>query len=167
MFGMRATRRWATILVVASASLVLVSGCSASSSADSAAGSSEVPDPCELLSAELIIRPILGVDPGQPALTTEDPAVRKLCLFSTGLFLEIEVAENYDRSVAQIRLPEAGATTQDLTGVGQEALLSNYGDGVFQVVARDDRYYVGVTGVITAEQATELASSMLAAIDQG
>ncbi len=169
MLDMKSTRRKAAAAVLMLASLSLLPGCSSGSSTSSqgaAEVAGEVPDPCELLSATDTIEPILGTAPGTPKLATEDPAVRKLCLYSTGLFLEIELAENYDRSVAQIREPETGATSQELTGVGEQALLSDYGDGVFQVVALDGDYYVGVTGVIAADQATALASAMLEALDQ-
>lgn len=163
---MRSTAR---VLAAASALVVaacLVSACgSGSSASSSASGAADgVPDPCELLSTTDTIEPILGSDPGAPQMTTEDPDVRKVCLYAAGLFLEIETAANYEQSIAAVKDPATGATTQDLTGVGEQAILAAYGEGINQVVALAGDYYVGVTGVISPEQATELATAMVDAL---
>lgn len=162
----------ARVLAASSALLMavsLVSACGgdtgdSASSASSAAAVSGVPDPCELLSATDTIEPILGFDPGAGDVATEDPDIRKVCLYAAGLFLEVEVAANYEQSVAAVKDPATGATTQELTGVGDQAILAAYGDGINQVVALVDDYYIGVTGVISPEQATELAKAMVESI---
>jgi len=136
----------------------------APSGSDSANADGAVPDPCELLSVADTIEPILGFDPGTPEVNTQNPEVRKVCLYTAGLFLEVEIAANYEQSVAAIKDPATGATTQDLAGVGEKALLSDYGEGINQVVALAGDYYVGVTGVMSPEQASELASAMVDAI---
>ena len=124
----------------------------------------EVPDPCTLLSTADTIEPILGFDPGAPQMTTEDPKVRKVCLYAAGLFLEVEIAANYEKSVAAVKDPSTGSTTQALTGVGDEAILASYGEGINQVVALAGDYYIGVTGVMSPEQATDLAKAMVDAV---
>ncbi|MDI1289139.1 MAG: hypothetical protein PSX37_04200 [bacterium] len=158
-------RRTARPLAAAGALLMSVSllaGCGGGST--SAAPDGEVPDPCTLLSTADTIEPVLGVDPGAPSMTTEDPKVRKVCLYAAGVFLEIEIAANYEQSVAAVEDPATGATTQKLTGVGVEAILASYGEGINQVVALAGEYYIGVTGVMSPEQATDLATAMVEAV---
>ena len=162
---MRAT---AQVLAATSALLMavsLVTACGGDSGAStSAVGASGVPDPCELLSVTDTIEPIVGFDPGTSQMTTEDPDVRKVCLYAAGLFFEVEVAANYEQSVSAVKDPATGATTQELTGVGDAAILASYGEGINQVVALAGDYYIGVTGVVSPEQATDLATALVDAI---
>ncbi len=159
---MRRTARAVAAAVALLMSASLLAGCGGETT--SAASDGEVPDPCTLLSTSDTIEPVLGVDPGAPSMTTEDPKVRKVCLYATGVFLEIEIAANYEQSVAAVEDPATGATTQALTGVGDEAILASYGEGINQVVALAGDYYIGVTGVMSPEQATDLATAMVDAV---
>ncbi len=163
---MRATARLlaATSALLMAVSLVTACGGDSGASSSSAAGASGVPDPCDLLSVADTIEPIVGFDPGASQMTTEDPDVRKVCLYAAGLFFEVEVAANYEQSVSAVKDPATGATTQELTGVGDEAILASYGEGINQVVALAGDYYIGVTGVVSPEQATELATALVDAI---
>ena len=161
---MHASRTLLASLALASAVLLAGCGNSTDPSPSTAAAVSGIPDPCTLLSPTDTIEPILGKDPGTGTMNAEDPEVSKVCLFSSGLVLQIESSDRYDEAVELILAPSTGATTQDLNGVGDEAILADYGGGINQVVARDRDYWVGVTGIITPEQATELATAMLAAL---
>lgn len=158
---MQVGRRTLAAMTVVSA--LLMAGCGGASTSTSAS-SSGIPDPCTLLSASDTITPILGSDPGAGSMNAEQPEVSKVCLFTSGLILQVETADRYEEAVALILEPSTGATTQELTGVGDKALIADYGGGINQVVASNGEYWVGVTGVITADQATELATAMLAAI---
>ncbi len=111
-----------------------VSACGGGSTPTSAT-SSGIPDPCTIVSVADVTT-IIGSDPGTPTPNAPSPEVSRVCLFSTGLILEVADASGYDQAVAQVLDPATGATTQELTGVGDAALLADYGAGISQVVAR-------------------------------
>ena len=158
---MQARSRILAALIVATA--LLLAGCGAGSSSTPSADGS-IPDPCTLISAVETITPILGFDPGTGTVNADQPGASKVCLFTSGLILQVETADRYEEAVSLIADPATGATTQELTGVGDEGLIADYGDGINQVVARNSDFWVGVTGVITAQQATQVAQAMLAAL---
>jgi hypothetical protein len=125
----------------------------------------EVPDPCALLDAGEVTD-LLGADPGTGTASGPVPDVRKVCIYSSGLILAVEVAGNYDSSVAIIRDDPLGATVEDVDGVGAEAIWQDFSGGVGQLVALGDAYFVGVsvpTGGQPAAQA--ITEAMLAALE--
>ena len=136
---------------------------SAEESAPAEDTSGGIPDPCTLLTVEEITA-IVGADPGTATPNTVAPDVRKVCMFDSGLILATEVAEDWDMSVENILNESTGATTKELSGVGEKALFSDYGMSITQVVALEGDYFVGVTGALTEAQATALAEAMLAAL---
>ena len=158
---MHARRRILAAVVVAAA--VLLTGCGAGATSTPSADGS-IPDPCTLISVADTITPILGSDPGTGSVNADQPDVSKVCLFTSGLILQVETADRYDEAVSLILDPSTGATTQELTGVGDDGLIADYGEGINQVVAHNSDFWIGVTGVITAQQATQLAQAMLAAL---
>ena len=104
----------------------------------------EVPDPCTLV-AEGQLTADLGAPVGTGTPQTVDPKQRKICRYDSGLILAVEVAGNYDASVAGIRQNSGGATITELPGVGNAAIWQDFGNGMGQFVAQGDTYMVGVT----------------------
>jgi hypothetical protein len=104
----------------------------------------EVPDPCTLV-AQGQLAADLGASPGNGTLQTVDPSQRKICRYDSGLILAVEVAGNYDASVAGIRQNSGGGAITELPGVGKAAIWQESGNGTGQLVARGDTYMVGVT----------------------
>jgi hypothetical protein len=124
----------------------------------------EVPDPCALLDEDEVDA-LLGADAGTGSVNAVVPEQRKVCMYSGGVSLAIEVAEHYEASVEIIRDDPVGATIEDVEGVGAEAIWQDFTGGVGQILARGDDYFVGVSvvagGLPTAQA---LAEAMLAAL---
>jgi hypothetical protein len=116
----------------------------ASSSGGAKTSGGEVPDPCTLVAPGQLAAD-LGASPGAGTPQTVDPTQRKICRFDSGLILAVEVAGNYDASVAGIRQNSGGATITELPGVGKAAIWQELGNGMGQLVAQGDPYMVGVT----------------------
>jgi hypothetical protein len=124
----------------------------------------EVPDPCTLV-AEGQLAADLGAPVGTGTPQTVDPKQRKICRFDSGLILAVEVAGNYDASVAGIRQNSGGATITELPGVGNAAIWQDNGSGMGQFVAQGDTYMVGVTVPQGGEApALTIAKEMLEAL---
>jgi hypothetical protein len=116
----------------------------ASSSTGGATTGGDVPDPCTLV-AQGQLAADLGASPGTGTPQSVDPTQRKICRYTSGLILAVEVAGNYDASVEAIRQNSGGATITELPGVGKAAIWQDFGNGTGQLVAQGDSYMVGVT----------------------
>lgn len=132
-------------------------------SASAAAPAGEVPDPCTLLTTDQISA-ITGSDPGAPTPNAVYPDVRKICKFDGGLILAVEIADDYDGSVAMVKGDTNVEDSEDVAGVGDTAFFSTYAGGVTQLLAVQGDYFVGVTSMLDKDQATQLAQEMLAAL---
>lgn len=132
-------------------------------SASAAAPTGEVPDPCALLTAEEISA-ITGSDPGTPKPNAVYPDVRKICKFDGGLILAVEVAEDYDGSVAMVKGDSNVEDSEDVSGVGDKAFFSTYTFGATQILAVQGDYFIGVTSLLDKEKSIALAQAMLAAL---
>lgn len=166
-------RAMATAAIGSALLLTAACGSSTSSAPSSAASSGEaapspvasgtVPDPCTLLSADSISA-IIGVDPGASQSTAEGPVANALCVYDVGPILSIGLAADWDAMMKETTGNTEGATTTDLSGLGKEALLTEL-NGVLNLSALGDTYYVGVTGDITADQAKAIVTAMLEAAE--
>ncbi|MBK9739967.1 MAG: hypothetical protein IPO93_10710 [Actinobacteria bacterium] len=122
-----------------------------------------VPDPCGLLSQDELAS-ILGAAPGEGTVQGPSPEMRKVCTLPDGTILGVEVAVDYDATLAAVEKSGLDATLTDVSGVGDKATLITYDVGVLQLLAVEGDYFVDVTGMITEAQATALVKAMLAAI---
>lgn len=120
----------------------------------------EVPDACALLSSEELTS-ILGADPGTAVDESFDPKQRRICTFTSGLILAVEVAENWqgDASFGLIDNPSV-----EVDGIGEEAHWQDIGGGISQFVALGPDYFVALTVNGGQETAERLGEAMLAAL---
>ncbi|MCX6431531.1 MAG: DUF3558 family protein [Actinobacteria bacterium] len=132
-------------------------------SASAAAPTGEVPDPCALLTADEISA-ITGSDPGTPKPNAVYPDIRKICNFEGGLILAVEVAADYDGSVAMVKGDTNVEDSEDVSGVGDKAFFSTYTFGATQILAVQGDYFIGVTSLLDKEKSIALAQAMLAAL---
>jgi Protein of unknown function (DUF3558) len=133
-----------------------------SDDADDDASGGEVPDPCTLLPAPELTA-LLGADQGTGTVQAVAPDQRKVCTYDSGLFLAVELAENWDASISLIESSGVGSV-QEVPGVGEAAIWQDIGGGVGQFVALGPEYFVGVT--LSGDQAAgqAVAEAMLAAL---
>jgi hypothetical protein len=132
----------------------------ADSSAPAEASGSEsnaVPDACALMTAARL-GALLGVDPGSGEPRSVSPD-RSVCFYSTGVITAVEIAANYEASRRIIE--DNGSTTTDIAGVGTAAFYDSNG----QVIAKGEKYFVGVTAVVPADRLTDAARELLAAAE--
>jgi hypothetical protein len=125
------------------------------------AGETGVPDACSLLSSADLSE-LLGVDqgPGNPQSVSPD---RTVCFFEAGTITSVELAANYQASRDIIEADPSRNVT-DVSGVGEEAFFDDLG-GVAQLVAKGERYFVGVTFVYeTPESGIETGKQIVAAM---
>ncbi|MEV5003688.1 hypothetical protein [Nocardioides sp. LML1-1-1.1] len=124
-----------------------------------AAPTGEVPDPCTLLDTEQLTD-LLGADPGEGSVAGPVPDQRKICTFSTGVILAVEVAADWDETLVQLEKNAGKDALEPAAGVGTEAYWQEKGQ---QLIALGEHYFVGVTG---ADQAAgkAVAEGMLAAL---
>jgi len=122
----------------------------------------EVPDPCTLVPAPELAA-LLGGDQGTGTVQAADPDQRKVCTYDSGLFLAVELAENWDASIGLIESSGVGSV-QEVPGVGEAAIWQDIGGGVGQFVALGPEYFVGVT--LSGDQAAgqAVAEATLAAL---
>lgn len=120
----------------------------------------DVPDACALLSSEELTS-ILGADPGTAVDESFDPKQRRVCTYTSGLILAVEVAENWqgDASFGLIDNPSL-----EVDGIGEEAHWQDIGGGVSQLVALGPDYFVALTVNGGQETAERLGEAMLAAL---
>jgi hypothetical protein len=130
--------------------------------ADESGGSvgGDVPDACALLSSEELTS-ILGSDPGTAVDESFDPVQRRVCTYTSGLILAVEVAENWqgDASFGLIDNPSV-----EVEGIGEEAHWQDIGGGTSQLVALGPEYFVALTVNGGQETAERLGEAMLAAL---
>jgi hypothetical protein len=130
-------------------------GESTTTAAESSPSASDgVPDACGLI-AEDQLSEILGVPvgagSGQGASTD-----RSICIYATsGVITSIEVADNYELS-RQI-IEDDGRATEDVSGVGTAAFYDEAG----QLIARGDRYFVGISAAGDIETLKLVAARLL------
>lgn len=119
----------------------------------------EVPDPCTLVDTEQLTD-LLGSDPGEGTGAGTVPDQRKICTFSSGVILAVEVAEDWDRTLQQFEENVGKDALAPVPGVGEEAYWQEVGR---QFIVLGQHYFVGVTG---ADQAAgqAVAEAMLAAL---
>jgi len=125
------------------------------------AGETDVPDACSLISSADLSE-LLGADqgPGNPQSVSPD---RSVCFFEAGTITSIEIAANYQASRDIIEADPSRNVT-DVSGVGAEAFFDDLG-GVAQLVAKGERYFVGVTFVYeTPESGIETGKQIVAAM---
>lgn len=138
-------------------------GTTGATGTDDVAVGGEVPDPCSLITAEQL-GGILGSDPGAGTVQAVVPDQRKVCFYDTGLILAVEVAENWEASIAILRDSGTGSVT-DVSGIGESAIWQDVGGGVGQLLALGPDYFVGVTVVAGGQSAGEqVAEIMLQAL---
>jgi hypothetical protein len=120
----------------------------------------EVPDACALLSNEELTS-ILGADPGTAVDESFDPKHRRICTYTSGLILAVEVAENWqgDASFGLIDNPSV-----EVEGIGEEAHWQDIGGGTSQFVALGSEYFVALTVNGDQETAERLGEAMIAAL---
>jgi hypothetical protein len=120
----------------------------------------DLPDPCALVD-DADLADLLGTDPGDGELAAPVPAQRKTCIYPSGLVLAVEVASNWQGSLAVIRGELGASALEPVLGVGEEAYWQ--ADGA-QLLALDDGHFVGVSvGSGTKDAARAIAEAMLAA----
>ncbi len=124
-----------------------------------AAPTGEVPNPCTLLDTEQLTD-LLGTDPGEGTVAGPVPDQRKICTFSSGVILAVEVAADWDQTLAQLEKHAGKDALVPAAGVGTQAYWQ---EGGRQLIALGEHYFVGVTG---ADQAAgqAVAEGMLAAL---
>lgn len=124
-----------------------------------AAPTGEVPNPCTLLDNEQLTD-LLGADPGEGTVAGPAPDQRKICTFSTGVILAVEIAADWDETLVQLEKHAGKDALVPAAGVGTQAFWQEEGR---QLVALGEHYFVGVTG---ADQAAgkAVAEGMLAAL---
>ena len=120
-------------------------------------GTTGVPDACSLLTATRL-NELLGIDPGQGQPTSVSPD-RSVCFYSSGVITAVENAANYEASRSIIEAN--GSTTTDIPGVGTGAFFDSNG----QVIAKGQRFFVGVTSSASKEKMTDAARELLAAAE--
>jgi hypothetical protein len=120
-------------------------------------GTTGVPDACSLLTAARLGE-LLGTDPGQGQSTSVSPK-RSVCFYSNGVITAVEIAANYEASRSIIEAN--GSTTTDIPGVGTGAFFDSNG----QVIAKGERFFVGVTSSVSQEKLTDAARELLAAAE--
>lgn len=120
----------------------------------------EVPDACAQLSSEELTS-ILGADPGTAVDESFDPEHRRICTYTSGLVLAVEVAENWQGD------DSFGSSTtrpSKSKGGGEEAHWQDIGGGMGQLVALGPGYFVALTVNGDHETAERLGEAMLAAL---
>ena len=119
-----------------------------------------MPDACALLSSEELTS-ILGADPGTAVDESFDPEHRRICTYTSGLILAVEVAEKLAgrRLVRAHRQPVHRSRR-----VGEEAHWQDIGGGMSQLVALGREYFVALTVNGDQETAERLGEAMLAAL---
>ena len=120
-------------------------------------GTTGVPDACALLTTARLGE-LLGIEPGQGQPTSVSPD-RSVCFYDNNVITAVEIAANYDASRRIIE--ENGSTTTDIPGVGKGAFFDSNG----QVVAKGERFFVGVTASVSKDRMTDAARELLAAAE--
>lgn len=121
----------------------------------------EVPDPCDLVDSD-DLADILGSSPGASDSMAVVPEERKVCTYETGILLAVEVASHWESSIKIIREHFGEDALVEESGLGEEAYWQEVGS---QVLALEDDYFVGVTGVADRKQARAIAEEMLDELD--
>jgi hypothetical protein len=133
-------------------------GATGPTAATGAAGpTGPVPDACSLISSDEI-EAITRTHPGTGS--TSGSEERSICIYENGLITAVESAANYEVSKAII---EDEREIEPVSDVGVEA----FWDPAGQLVARGERYFVGVTIGRTNRTAQEHAAQIAAVMLQG
>jgi hypothetical protein len=119
-------------------------------------GTTGVPDACSLLTTARLGE-LLGIEPGQGQPRSVSPN-RSVCFYDN-VITAVEIAANYDASRRIIE--ENGSTTTDIPGVGTGAFFDSNG----QVIAKGERFFVGVTASVSKDRMTDAARELLAAAE--
>ena len=106
-------------------------------------GAGEVPDPCTVVDGAQLEQ-LVGSAPGTGTVQATDPSQRKICRFDSGLILSVEIADNYDASVAGIKSSQTG-NVEEVDGVGNAAIWQGIGTESGQFLIKGDDYFVAVT----------------------
>jgi hypothetical protein len=123
-----------------------------------------VPDPCTLIGAPELTM-MLGNDPGAGTTSAYDPEQRRICSYATGVILAVELSDHYDTAIDIIRDETGEDSVHEVSGVGNAAVWQDVGDGVGQLVAEGDDYFVGVTLPTGGQDVAQVvAEAMLAAL---
>jgi len=116
-----------------------------------------VPDACSLMSAARLGE-LLAVDPGSGQSQSVSPD-RSVCFYDGGVITAVEIAGNYEASRKIIE--DNGSTTTDIAGLGTAAFHDSNG----QVIAKGEKFFVGVTAVAPADRLADAARELLAAAE--
>jgi hypothetical protein len=123
-----------------------------------------VPDPCTLIPAPQLAM-MVGGDPGPGETSAYDPEQRRICSYGSGMILAVELADHYDMAIDIIRDETGEDSVHEVSGVGNAAVWQDIGDGVGQLIAQGDDYFVGVTLPAGGENVGQVvAEAMLAAL---
>jgi hypothetical protein len=144
---MHIARRAATLAMVA---IVLVGGCSGGSDDESSnataptAPTVELPDPCALIPTRELTD-LFGKNVGTARSGTEQG--RRVCTYRAVVNLAVADVAGFDTAVDDVRENAGGGAVVDVDDVGSQAIWQDFGSAG-QLLAKGDRYFVGVTVAI-------------------
>jgi hypothetical protein len=146
---------------------VLGAGCSGGSDAESSGTTQppfvpafELPDPCALVPVGEL-NDLVGKKVGKAR--TEVVSGKRMCTYPKVVNLAVADVESFEAAVEDVRNAR-GIGVVDVDDVGAEAVWQDLGSAG-QLLARNDRYYVGVTVVAGGRAvAGAIAQAMLAAL---
>jgi hypothetical protein len=123
-----------------------------------------VPDPCTLIAGPALAMMLAG-DQGAGESSAYDPEQRRICSYESGVILAVELADHYDTAIDIIRDETGDDSVQEVSGVGNAAVWQDLGDGMGQLIAQGDEYFVGVTLPSGGQEAGQVvAEAMLEAL---
>ena len=123
-----------------------------------------VPDPCKLIPTPALAMMLAG-DPGAGTSSAYDPEQRRICSYESGVILAVELADHYDTAIDIIRDETGEDSVHEVSGVGNAAVWQDIGDGMGQLIAQGDDYFVGVTLPAGGQDVAQVvAEAMLAAL---
>jgi hypothetical protein len=123
-----------------------------------------VPDPCKLIPTPTLAMMLAG-DPGTGTSSAYDPEQRRICSYESGVILAVELADHYDTAIDIIRDETGEDSVHEVSGVGNAAVWQDIGDGMGQLIAQADDYFVGVTLPAGGRDVAQVvAEAMLAAL---